>query len=78
MTTGTVLAFIFTGITAPAAIVSGIWLEARMPVPQPQHTGPPRHLRRPAGPAGLAAGGHRANLRAPAPDLHIPRGRDHR
>jgi hypothetical protein len=74
MTTGTVLAFIFTGITAPVAIVSGIWLEARMPVPQPQHTGPPRHLRRPA---GLAAGGHRAGL-PPVPDLHIPRGRHHR
>ena len=25
MTTGTVLAFIFTGITAPVATVSGIW-----------------------------------------------------
>ncbi len=45
MTTGTVLAFIFTGITALVAIVSGIWLEARLPVPQPQHTGLPRHLR---------------------------------
>jgi hypothetical protein len=39
MTTGTVLAFIFTAIIAPVAIVGGIWLEARMPVPQPQHTG---------------------------------------
>ena len=39
MTTGTVLALIFTCITAPLAIVSGIWLEARMPGPQPQTTG---------------------------------------
>jgi hypothetical protein len=48
MTTGTVLAFLFTGITAPVAIVSGIWLEARMPAPQPQPTGSPPHLRPPA------------------------------
>jgi hypothetical protein len=67
MTTGTVLAFIFTGITAPVAIVSGIWLEARMPVPQPQLTGPSRDLHRPH-PAGLLADGHRADLRQPAPD----------
>jgi hypothetical protein len=53
MTTGTVLAFIFTGITAPVAIVSGIWLEARMPAPQPQHTGPPPSPA-PAPPGGLA------------------------
>ena len=32
MTTGTVLAFIFTGLTAPVAIVSGIWLEAQLPL----------------------------------------------
>jgi hypothetical protein len=77
MTTGTVLAFIFTGITAPVAIVGGIWLEARLPAPQPQHTGSPRHLRRPH-PASLLAGGHRADLRQPAPDRLIPRGRHHR
>jgi hypothetical protein len=41
MTTGTVLAFIFIAITAPVAIVGVIWLEARMPVPQPQHAGLP-------------------------------------
>jgi hypothetical protein len=77
MTTGTVLAFIFTGITAPVAIMGGIWLEARMPAPQPPHTGSPRHLR-PPGPAGLLAGGDRADLRQPAPGLLIPRGRHHR
>ena len=78
MTTGTVLAFIFTGSTAPVAIVGGIWLEAQMPVPQPQHTGPPRHLRPPHHPAGLLAGGHRAGLCQPAPDRLIPCGRHHR
>jgi hypothetical protein len=41
MTTGTVLAFIFIAITAPVAIVGVIWLEARMPVPRPQHAGLP-------------------------------------
>ena len=41
MTTGTVLAFIFIAITAPVAIVGVIWLEARMPVPQPRHAGLP-------------------------------------
>jgi hypothetical protein len=56
MTTGTVLAFIFTGSIVPVAIVSGIWLEARLPAPQPPHTGPPGHLR----PVGLQAGGDRA------------------
>jgi hypothetical protein len=77
MTTGTVLAFIFTGITAPVAIVSGIWLEARLLVPQPQHAGPPRHLRRPHL-ANVQAGGHQAGLRQPAPDRLIPSGRHHR
>jgi hypothetical protein len=77
MTTGTVLAFIFTGITAPVAIVSGIWLEARMPAAQPPHTGPPTHLRRPH-PAGLLPGGHQAGLRHPPPDRLISRGRHHR
>jgi hypothetical protein len=76
MTTGTVLAFIFTGITAPVAIVGGIWLEARMPAPQPQHTGSPRHLHRPH--RLELSGGHRAGLRQPAPDRLIPRGRHHR
>ena len=42
MTTGTLLAFIFSGITVPVAIVSGIWVEARMPVPDPQRLGSPR------------------------------------
>lgn len=41
MTTGTVLAFIFIAITTPVAIVGVIWLEARMPIPQPQHAGLP-------------------------------------
>ena len=77
MTTGTVLAFIFTGITAPVAIVSGIWMEARLPVPQPQHTGLPHHLRRPH-PAGPQASGHRADLRQPGPELLVRRGRYHR
>ena len=67
MTAGTVLAFIFTGITAPVAIAGGIWVEARMSAPQPPHTGPPRHLRRP-GPASPRPGGHRL----------LPRGRHHR
>ena len=62
MTTGTVLAFIFTGITAPAAIVSVIWLEARLPAPRAPRTGPPAHLR-PPHPAGLLPGGHQADLR---------------
>jgi hypothetical protein len=74
MTTGTVLAFIFTGVTAPVAIVSGIWLEARMPAPQPQPAGPPRRLRQPH-PAGLLPGGHQADLRHLPPDRLIPRGR---
>jgi hypothetical protein len=54
MTIGTVLAFIFTAITAPVAVVGGIWLEARMPVPQPQHAGlPPSPAPPPPeGPAG--------------------------
>ena len=69
MTTGTVLAFLFTGITAPVAIMCGIWLEARMPVPQPQHTGSPHPQ------ASLTAGGHRTDLRQPAPDRLILRGR---
>jgi hypothetical protein len=77
MTAGTVLAFIFTGITAPAAIVSGIWLEARMPAPQPPHTGLPRHLR-PSYPARLLPGGHRATQRQPVPGWLIRRGRHHR
>jgi hypothetical protein len=77
MTTGTVLAFIFTATTAPVAIVGGIWLEARMPAPQPQHAGAPRHLR-PPHPAGPLPGGHRANLHQPAPGPLIPRGRHHR
>jgi hypothetical protein len=77
MTTGTVLAFIFTGITAPVAIVTGMWLEARMPAPQPAHTGSPRHLRRPR-PASRLPGGHRADLRPLAPGRLIPRGRHHR
>jgi hypothetical protein len=75
MTTGTVLAFIFTGITAPAAIVSGIWLEARLPAPQPPHASPPTH---PPHPAGLLPGGHRAGLPHPAPGRLIARGRHHR
>lgn len=75
--TGTVLAFIFTGIAAPVAIVGGIWVEARLPVPQSPHNGPPTHPRRPH-PAGLAAGGHRADPRHPAPDRLIRRGRHQR
>jgi hypothetical protein len=59
MTTGTVLAFIFTGSVVPVAIVSGIWLEARLPAPQPPHTGPPGH------PAGTADNGPRAARSAP-------------
>jgi hypothetical protein len=79
MTTGTVLAFIFTGITAPVAIVSGIWLEARLPAPQPPHTSPPTHLiRSPPRPAGLLPGGHQADPRHPPPDRLISRGRHHR
>ena len=53
MTTGTLLAFVFTGSIVPVAIVSGIWLEARLPAPQPSHPGPP-------GPVGLQVGGERA------------------
>src|SRR5215470_7545978 len=59
MTTGTVLAFSFTGNIVPLAIVSGIWLEARLPAPQPPHAGPPGHPRLP-GPVGLQAGGDQA------------------
>ena len=51
MTTGTVLAFIFAGITAPVAIVSGIWLEARMPVLQQHRTAPSSAPARPGRPA---------------------------
>ena len=58
MTTGTVLAFIFTGIVVLVAIVVGIWLEARLPVPQPQHTGPPPHLRPPAPDRLISRGRH--------------------
>jgi hypothetical protein len=32
MTTGTLLAFIVTGIIVLVAIVGGIWLETRLPV----------------------------------------------
>jgi hypothetical protein len=77
MTTGTVLAFIFTGITVPVAIVGGIWLEARMTAPRRQRGGPPRHVRRP-GTVSLLAGGYRADLGEPARDRLIPRGRHHR
>ena len=76
MTTRTVWAFIFTGITAPVAIVSGIWL-ARLPAPQPPHTGFPRHLR-PPHPARLRPGGHPADLHQLAPGRLLPRGRHHR
>ena len=71
MTTGTVLAFILTGITVPVALVGGIWLEQRMPAPQQQRIRAPRHLRR-AHPASPLAGGHRVDLRQSA------RGRHHR
>jgi hypothetical protein len=71
MTSGTVLAFIFTGSIVPVAIVSGIWLEARLPAPQPPHTGPPGHLRRP-GPAGLQAGGDRAGATGNGPRAARP------
>ena len=59
MTTGTVLAFIFTGSVVPVAIVSGIWLEARLPALQPPHAGPPGHPR-PPGRVGPQTGGDRA------------------
>ena len=36
MTTGTLLAFIVTGIIVLVAIVGGIWLETRLPGPQDQ------------------------------------------
>jgi hypothetical protein len=68
MTTGTVLAFIFTGSTVPVAIVSGIWLEARLPAPQPPHTGPPGHLR----PIGRQAGGDRAGTTGNGPRAARP------
>jgi hypothetical protein len=74
MTTGTVLAFIFTGSIVPVAIVSGIWLEARLPAPQPPHTGPSGH-RRPPGPMGLQAGGDRAGTTDNGPrGLAVPAG----
>lgn len=58
MTIGTVLAFVFAGSIVAVAIVSGIWLEARMPAPQLPHPGPAGPLR-PPGPVGLVAGGDR-------------------
>jgi hypothetical protein len=70
MTTGTVLAFLFTGITAPVAIVSGIWLEARMPAPQPPPSGPPTQLR-PPGPTA-ATPHHRQPQPRPGDRLRVP------
>ena len=34
----TALAFIISGLTALGAIVGGIWMEARLPAPQPSGT----------------------------------------
>lgn len=62
MTTGTILAFIFTAITAPVAIVGGIWLEARMPAPPPQHTRFARSLAS-APPVGRQAQGASSDMR---------------
>jgi len=71
VTTGTVLAFIFTGSIVAAAIVSGIWLEARLPAPQPPHAGPPGHLR-PPGPVGVQIGGDRASTTDNGPTAARP------
>jgi hypothetical protein len=48
MTTGTVLAFVFTGVTVPAATIGAIWIEQRMPRLPPAPTRPAHHPRQPA------------------------------
>jgi hypothetical protein len=63
MITGTALAFIFIGVIGPAAIVGAIWLEQRMPEPQPQHVTAPS--------PGLAPPGEHAAQRPPGPAAPI-------
>jgi hypothetical protein len=41
MTTGTLLAFVVTGIIVLVAIVGGIWLETRLPGPHDRRRSPP-------------------------------------
>ncbi len=54
--TGTVLAFIFIGVTVPVATIGAIWLEQRMPPlpqmrirPAPHAAQPPRDPLSPGG-----------------------------
>jgi hypothetical protein len=61
MTTGTLLAFIVTGIIVLVAIVGGIWLETRLPGPHDQRRSPPGLLGQPR-PQAMFAGGHRADV----------------
>ncbi len=68
MTTGTVLAFIFTGITAPVAIVSGIWLESAAAAHRSAHSPAPAP---PGGPAARRPSGRSAPP-TPGP-AHLPR-----
>jgi hypothetical protein len=76
MTTGTALVFIFIGVIGPAALVGAIWLEQRMPEPQPQHITAPS--------PGSAPPGQRAAQPPPGPAAPInlapgrPYGRHHR
>jgi hypothetical protein len=77
MTTGTLLAFIVTGITVLVAIVGGIWLETRLPGPQDQRRSPPRLPSQPR-PQTMFAGGHRANAAEAPWDGLSTRGRHRR
>jgi hypothetical protein len=72
MTTGTVLAFIVTGIIVLVAVVGGIWLETRLPGAPGQRRSPPGLLgqRRPQ---AMVAGGHRSTV-AEAPRGALPPG----
>ena len=77
MTTGTLLAFIVTGIIVLVAVAGGIWLETRLPGAQGQRRSPPGLLGQ-ARPRAMFAGGHRANVaEAPWDELRT-RGRHRR
>jgi hypothetical protein len=74
MTTGTVLVFVVTGTIALVAIVAGIWLETRMPELHAQWRASPDQVRQ-LGPEILFASAQPPDLREPAGDGVITRGR---
>jgi hypothetical protein len=77
MTTGTLLAFIVTGIIVLVAIVGGIWLETRLLGPHDQRRSPPGLLGQPR-PQAMFAGGHRADVAEAPWDGLRTRGRHRR